>query len=210
MAQGFEREVDGIYRLRVPFESIYTCVFLIEAQGKKILVDCAMTEDDVENVILPALQKMGRAPTDIDMLVLTHRHGDHAGGLDALLCHVPDIEIVTDLRQLADGVYTYPMGGHTEDSIGVLDVRTGTLISGDGLQGAGVDKYPCYTQDPGMYLETLDRIRSDERITSILFSHAYEPFFTDRVSGREQVLSCITKCYEYTQRGNDNESNTCK
>ena len=64
----FSKEADGIYRLRVPFESIYTCVFLIEAQGKKILVDCAMTEDDVEDVILPALEKMGYAPTDVDTL----------------------------------------------------------------------------------------------------------------------------------------------
>ena len=210
MAQGFEREVDGIYRLRVPFEGIYTSVFLIKTEEVRILVDCATTARDVEDVILPALEKMGYAPTDIDMLVLTPRHGDHAGGLEALLQHAPQLAVVTDIRSLAKGVSTYPMPGHTKDSIGVLDGRTGTLISGDGLQGAGVDKYPCYTQDPGMYLETLDRIRSDERITSILFSHAYEPFFTDRVSGREQVLSCITKCYEYTQRGNDNESNTCK
>lgn len=195
----FSKEADGIYRLRVPFESIYTCVFLIEAQGKKILVDCAMTEDDVEDVILPALEKMGYAPTDVDTLVLTHRHGDHAGGLDALLRHAPQLAVVTDIRSLAKGVSTYPMPGHTKDSIGVLDGRTGTLISGDGLQGAGVDKYPCYTQDPGMYLETLDRIRSDERITSVLFSHAYEPWCNDRAEGREQVLDCIKKCYEYVR-----------
>lgn len=200
MKNGFYKEAEGIYRLRVPFEGIYTCVFLIEAQSKRVLVDCAMTERDVEGVILPALKKMGYAPTDIDVLVLTHRHGDHAGGLDTLLRHAPHIEIVTDIRSLADGVATYPMGGHTEDSIGVLDARTGTLISGDGLQGAGVDKYPCYTQNPEMYLETLRRIQHDSRIEGILFSHAYEPWCSDRALGRAQVLDRIAQCYEYVKR----------
>ena len=197
--QNFYKEAEGIYRLRVPFEGIYTSVFLIEAERVRILVDCGTTAQDVEDVILPALKKMGCAPTDIAMLVLTHRHGDHAGGLEALLQHAPQLVVVTDIRSLAKGVSTYPMPGHTTDSIGVLDVRTGTLISGDGLQGAGVDKYPCYTQSPAMYLETLQRIEKDDRIDAILFSHAYEPWCSDRAEGREQVLDCIKKCYEYVR-----------
>ena len=196
----FYKEAEGIYRLRVPFEGLYTCVFLVEAKEKRILVDCAMTAHDVEDVILPALAKMGYVPTQIDTLVLTHRHGDHAGGLDTLLHYAPQLEIVTDIRPLADGVCTYPMGGHTEDCVGVFCTRTGTLISGDGIQGAGVDKYPCYTQNPEMYLETLARIREDARIENILFSHAYEPWFADRVTGREQVLACLEQCPKYVKR----------
>lgn len=196
-SNGFYKEADGIYRLRVPFEGIYTCVFLIEAQAKRILVDCATTARDVEDVILPALEKLGYVPAQIDTLVLTHRHGDHAGGLDTLLHHAPQLEVVTDLRALAHGTLTYPMGGHTEDCIGVLDTRTGTLISGDGLQGAGVDKYPCYTQNKEMYKETIDRLQKDERVQSILFSHAYEPWFSDRVTGRAQVLACLDDCLQY-------------
>ena len=195
----FYKECEGIYRLRVPFEGIYTCVFLIEAQAKRILVDCATTARDVEDVILPALEKLGYVPTQIDTLVLTHRHGDHAGGLDTLLHHAPQLEVVTDLCTLADGILTYPMGGHTEDCIGVLDTRTGTLISGDGLQGAGVDKYPCYTQNKEMYKETIDRLQKEESVQSILFSHAYEPWFSDRVTGRAQVLACLGDCLQYVK-----------
>jgi glyoxylase-like metal-dependent hydrolase (beta-lactamase superfamily II) len=89
------------------------------------------------------------------------------------------------------------MGGHTKDCIGVLDSRTGALISGDGIQGAGVDKYRCYTEDPKMYLETLARIREDTRIENVLFSHAYEPWLADRASGREQVLACLDASLQY-------------
>lgn len=194
---GFYEEVEGIYRLKIPFDTVYTSVFLIKAPSRVILVDCATTARDVEDVILPALAELGYTPTDVDTLVLTHRHGDHAGGLDTLLCHAPHLKVVTDIRALADGVCTYPMGGHTRDSIGVFCTRTGTLISGDGIQGAGVDKYRCYTEDPKMYPETLARIREDGRIENILFSHAYEPWLTDRASGREQVLACLDASLQY-------------
>ena len=194
---GFYEEVEGIYRLRVPFERVYTSVFLIEAEATRILVDCATTARDVEDIILPALAELGYTPTDVDTLVLTHRHGDHAGGMETLLHHAPQLEVVTDIRALADGVCTYPMGGHTRDCIGVFCTRTGTLISGDGIQGAGVDKYRCYTEDPQMYPETLARIREDTRIENILFSHAYEPWLADRASGREQVLACLFASLQY-------------
>ena len=137
----FYEETRDIYRLKIPFETVYTSVFLTRSPSRVILVDCATTAQDVEDIILPALAKLGYAPTDLNTLVLTHRHDDHAGGLEALLRHAPRLEVVTDLCALADGILTYPMGGHTRDCIGVLDTRTGTLISGDGLQGAGVDKY---------------------------------------------------------------------
>jgi glyoxylase-like metal-dependent hydrolase (beta-lactamase superfamily II) len=193
----FYKEAQDIYRLKIPFDTVYTSVFLIKAPSRVILVDCATTARDVEDVILPALAELGYTPTDVDTLVLTHRHGDHAGGLDTLLRHAPQLEVVTDIRSLADGVCTYPMGGHTKDAIGVLDTRTGTVISGDGLQGAGVDKYRCYTEDPKMYLETLARVREDARIANILFSHAYEPWLADRAFGREQVLACLDDCLQY-------------
>ena len=104
--------------------------------------------------------------------------------------------MIRDVRELFDGICTYPMAGYTYDSVGVLDTRTNTLIAGDGLQGAGVDKYRCYTQDREAYIETVKRIESDETITSILFSHAYEPWNKDSVFGRDEVLNCLIKCIE--------------
>ena len=37
----FEKEIGQIYRLKVPFEDLYTSVFLIQTEGANILVDCA-------------------------------------------------------------------------------------------------------------------------------------------------------------------------
>ena len=105
--------------------------------------------------------------------------------------------MVTDERELAPGVLTYALRGHSEDCIGVLDTRTHTLISGDGIQGMGIGKYRCSLQNRTAYLQTLGRIRTDQRIENVLFSHAYEPWNEDGVSGRARVIECIDLCVEY-------------
>ena len=196
----FVEEAKGIYRLKVPFDNIYTSVFLVTAEEKALLVDCATTADDVDRFIAPALKELGYRLGDITAIVLTHRHEDHAGGLYRIRELAPQIEVVTDLHELLDGVFTYPMAGHTADCIGILDTRTHTLLSGDGLQGAGVDKYRCSLEAPYAYLQTLERIQADERIESILFSHAYEPWNTDGVFDREGVCGCLKQCKKYVKR----------
>lgn len=196
---GFNEEVQGIYRLKVPFEKIYTSVFLIKTNSGTVLVDCATTEKDIDEHIIPALKAMGYTLSELSAIVLSHSHADHAGGLERVLQLAPNIEVITDIRALDDKISTYALSGHTIDSIGVLDEHTHTLISGDGLQGAGVDKYPCYTQDPQAYLQTLKRIRNDERIENILFSHAYEPWGRENMLGRENIKRFLGKCVEYVK-----------
>ena len=195
----FIEVINGIYRLKVPFEAIYTSVFLIKSPSGTILVDCATTDKDVDEYIVPALKKMGYALSEIGTLILTHKHGDHSGGLPRILSLAPNVDIVSDIRELFDGICTYPLAGHTNDCIGVLDMRSHTLISGDGLQGAGVDKYRCYTKSPEAYFETMERIKNDEGIENILFSHAYEPWNRDYVFGRKEVEACLQDCLKYVR-----------
>ena len=86
------------------------------------------------------------------------------------------------------------MMGHTLDSVGIYDSRTHTLIAGDGLQGAGVDRYPCSLASREAYRATINRIRADESIENILFSHAYEPWKNNRAIGRSEVLARLADC----------------
>lgn len=51
-------------------------IFLLKLAGKKILVDSGMGYNLVEN-----LAKEGISPEQIDIILLTHMHGDHIGGL---------------------------------------------------------------------------------------------------------------------------------
>ena len=59
-----------------------------------------------------------------------------------------------------------------------------------------MDKFRCYTESREDYLKTIERIKSDKRIENIVLSHAYEPWNKDRVSGREQIYSCLEDCIE--------------
>lgn len=193
----FIKETGRIYRLKIPFESVYTSVFLVKTENGAILVDCATTEDDVKDYIVPALKKLGYEITDINAIVITHSHSDHAGGLDTILALAPDIRVISEVCELGNGICTYPLAGHTEDFIGVFDEKDGTLITGDGLQGAGVDKYRISLDVPDEYLKTLERIQADNRIKNLLFSHEYEPWYKSSIIGRDNVLICLTECKKY-------------
>ena len=194
----FHKEIGGIYRLKIPFEDLYTSVFLIKTETGNALVDCATYASDINEYILPALDKLGLRLTDIRYLILTHNHTDHAGGKTRILELAPDIEIVQSPRPVSlNGLTVYELKGHTLDCIGVFDEDSGTLVAGDGLQGAGVGKYRCHLQSKDEYLKTIDKIEKDERIKNILFSHAYEPWYKDGAFGREEVLKKLEDCKKY-------------
>jgi glyoxylase-like metal-dependent hydrolase (beta-lactamase superfamily II) len=193
----FKKEIGEIYRLKVPLESVYTSVFLIKTKCGIFLVDCATTDKDVDEWIIPALRDLAIEPSDIKYLIITHRHFDHVGGKNRLLEYNPDIEIIDSVKQLFNDIEIYPLKGHTADFIGLLDLRYGTLITGDGLQGAGIGRYRCSLEDKDGYLESIDKIKKDKRIDNVLFSHAYEPWYKDGVFGRTKVEKILEECKKY-------------
>ena len=196
----FENIIGGIYRLKIPFEDLYTSVFLIRTEHGNALVDCATYDCDIDEYILPALKEIGLSLTDINFLILTHSHGDHAGGKNRILELAPSIKIVQEIPSIIlKGLTVYELKGHTLDCIGVFDEDTGTLISGDGLQGAGVGKYRCSLANKDEYLKTIDKIEQNEKVRNILFSHAYEPWYKDGAFGREEIEKCLQDCKKYAK-----------
>jgi ribonuclease BN (tRNA processing enzyme) len=59
----------------------FNTAFFIRTSRGGILLDCGATT-------LAALKKAGRSMEDIDLIVITHFHGDHFGGLPFILCEI--------------------------------------------------------------------------------------------------------------------------
>lgn len=174
----------GIFRLKVPFEELYTSVFFVQCGEEWAIIDCATTECDVDFYILPATERL---QGNVTHLLLTHGHGDHAGGAERMLAHLPELCLGTaenwtrtPYRPIADGeillnrLQVVYLPGHSRRSVGYFDLPTKTLISGDCLQLAGVGKYVHGIAYPEQYIASLDRLR-DMPIKRIVASHDYEP-----------------------------------
>ena len=50
---------------------------LVEADGRCVMIDCGLGLREVE----ARLARLGKAPTDIDAILVTHEHSDHIGGV---------------------------------------------------------------------------------------------------------------------------------
>lgn len=69
---------EGVYRLT----NVYTNWYLIEQGSRLTVLDAGLPGD--WRPFTAALSRLGRAPADIDAVVITHHHPDHAGNAERL------------------------------------------------------------------------------------------------------------------------------
>jgi glyoxylase-like metal-dependent hydrolase (beta-lactamase superfamily II) len=69
---------DGVYRL----ESVYTNWYLLEQGGRLTVLDAGLPRD--WRAFSAALSPLGHTPADIDAVLITHHHRDHAGNAERL------------------------------------------------------------------------------------------------------------------------------
>ena len=204
-----EREVltSDITRLRIPYADVFTSVFLVGTEEGMLLFDTGSYPADIEGRILPALAEIGVPLTHV---MLSHTHEDHAGGLATLLAHHPGVTVVAGSNAIArkheglalsvvrDGdillgvLRVVSIPGHTTDSVGLLDTRTGTLLSGDGLQLYGLfaaEPWGANISFPAAHLAALDRLAALP-IAAIYPAHAYHPL-GDAYIGEEGVFRAL-------------------
>ena len=73
----FEKIIDGIYILKMPFSIVWTGVILVTGE-KNFLIDSGC--EAPEKYLIPALEELGMSLDDVDWLLNTHCHGDHITG----------------------------------------------------------------------------------------------------------------------------------
>ncbi len=183
-----------ISRLIVPFKDIFTTIFTVETEEGVLIFDTGTYPEDITRHLLPFLAEK-KIPADaIRAVFISHSHGDHAGGLATLAPLVPNAVIYTRSEKLKeefsprvckpeDGdtilgvlrVVTIP--GHSGDSMGILDSRTGTLLSGDCLQLYGIFGSGAWGSNitlPTLHLQALEKLAALP-IQRIFAAHDYHP-----------------------------------
>ena len=197
-----------IYRLQIPFSNIYTCMFLIRTPEGTVVYDTGTYSTDVPNYLVPALEELGKPCA----VVVSHNHGDHAGGLAAFheqFPHIPiyagsqacrervdaDVQVLQDGQTLWGVLTAVHIPGHTADAFGLYDQRTKSLVGGDCLQAYGIygkGKWGTSIPYPQAHLEALRRLEN-RNIEKLYTAHHYEPYGNEAI-GHEAVKNYIRKC----------------
>lgn len=197
-------------RIDVPYKDIYVALYILRTPSGVVLFDTGAKDTDVDDYIIPALDKLGLTP---DYVFISHDHGDHSGGLKRFMEVYPDCCIVSAAQGLqerfsgfkilkpADGdifaevLQVVAIHGHTLDAIGLLDRRTKTLISGDGLQVFGIygsGKWGSAIRNVIPHLEAIEKLRTLD-IENIAAAHDYHPF-GHYAAGKDGVAAYLNGC----------------
>jgi glyoxylase-like metal-dependent hydrolase (beta-lactamase superfamily II) len=112
---------------------------LVSRGERRLLVDTSGPQNRA--VLMEALRSRGLGPSDIEMVVLTHAHGDHVGNLDmfplsTVMAHRAEggeITLENDI-EIWDGVRLVHTPGHTLGSTSVMVEAGDTYaIAGDAI-----------------------------------------------------------------------------
>ncbi len=186
--------VPDVHRLTIPFENIYTTVFIIKTPAGAVLLDTATYESDVDAYILPALAALSIPEEGLRYIVLSHSHRDHAGGLERLMEFFPKACIVSGSPSLLDGFHNrstasseeqplpdcmtlISVPGHAPDCLALFDQRSRTLLTGDSLQLYGIygsGKWGANISRPAEHLRAVEELRALDART-VIASHDYHP-----------------------------------
>jgi glyoxylase-like metal-dependent hydrolase (beta-lactamase superfamily II) len=143
----------------------FVSAYILARGGEAAIVDTG--EAGSEGTIGEALEATGLGWDAVGQVILTHRHGDHIGGLEAVLsaarnaivfAGAADVSAIsTDraIRSVADGdnvmgLRIVATPGHTAGHIAVFDEAGGILVAGDALNNSGgtlAGSNPSFTED---------------------------------------------------------------
>ena len=166
----------------------FVSAYILYRGGEAVLVDTGIS--DSEESIETALSEIGLGWDAVGHVVLTHKHPDHQGSLEAVLTQAPganwyagagDIAAIDANSEgvvVADGESIFDLQvietpGHTPGHISVLDSTGGILVAGDALNGANggvVGANPDFTEDMQLANASVEKLAGFD-YEVILFGH---------------------------------------
>lgn len=156
----------------------FVSAYVLARAGEAAIVDTGVPGSD--GTIHEALTAAGLDWKDVGHVILTHRHGDHVGSVDAILAAAhgaiayageADLASITSPRPLTSvkdgdmvfGLRIVATPGHTLGHVSVLDEAGGILVAGDALSTRGGeigDSNPQFTDDMDKALASIRKLGS--------------------------------------------------
>ena len=187
--------------------------FLIESGKNLVLIDTGYSPDHADT-ILGKVRSLGRSPNNVELCIITHRHGDHVGGLKTLkeacnfkvASHEEEAELIesacgvtVDLKlkdrqtlPLAGGIQAVTVPGHTGGNLTLYLPRKKAILVGDTIFG---DENGNLSPPPERYCEDVDMAtREIKRLLdldfdSVLLSHGKDVI----EGGKEKVRNLVNE-----------------
>lgn len=201
---------ENIFRITLPYKDIFTTVVFIKTEEGTVIFDAASFDHDAADFIIPAMEALGLRNEPVKCVFISHPHGDHMGGLNGLLQFYPDLQVVSCSAKAAEGfggqviadgtvlagcLQAVLIPGHTPFAAGLLDLRSGTLITGDSLQLYGIygsGTWGACIRLPAQHMAALNKLEKMD-INTLVMSHDYHPVGW-LAQGKEQVQLAIQSC----------------
>lgn len=135
------------HRVDLDFVSAYVLV----RDGEAVVIDTGV--EGSADLIETTLTEAGVSWDAVGHVILTHKHPDHVGSLDAVLARatgatahagaadIPNIETSHDVAAVGDGDRIFDLTivatpGHTPGHVSVHDPTAGLMVAGDALNGS--------------------------------------------------------------------------
>ncbi len=185
----------------------YVNVYVIERDNELLLIDAGLS--NATEHVLPYINSLGYDPKDLSLIIITHKHSDHVGGLKELLeasgakvaasryevdgikerTSINKIDVLLNDGDIIKGLRVIHTPGHTPGHIALLEENTKALFVGDLMRvenGKLLEIPEKYSEDPEANREAI------KKLVNIDFSHILpahgEPILN---RGKEALLELI-------------------
>ncbi len=195
---------NGLAWSRVDLGFVAAYVLVRGAQAAVVDTGVAGSADAIGSVLASA----GPGWAGVRHVVLTHKHGDHAGSISDVLARadkavgyvgeadLADVDSDERLRPLADGDDVFGLQvvgtpGHTVGHISVFDTTANVLLAGDALNNTDglAGSNPQFTEDKDAAVASVRRL-ADLRPRTILVGHG-DPVVRGAADALQRLASSL-------------------
>jgi glyoxylase-like metal-dependent hydrolase (beta-lactamase superfamily II) len=176
----------------------YCSVFVVLGEDNIGIVDTGY-ENTLMDYVFPLIQGKGRSLDEVDLIVNTHRDGDHIKGNDVfkektgapIVAHSMAAEAIPSLDRTMEDGDVLKLGdrlfkvihtpGHRPGAVCLLDEEHKVMITGDSVCGERED---LIRMDKNIYIDSLKKLLELD-VDMMLMSHPFKPAGKNILKGDE-------------------------